>query len=107
MLVSLKVRGGQLAASPLLRSTVYELDTAGLHAADRKLLERLIAAARDTKVPAPNLRAPEAESLTVTIASDGAETTMRQTEASMSEEFRKLTDWLKTHAKPLKRSGAK
>lgn len=99
MRVTLKTRGGYLAASPKMRGLVHEVDSETLGVGAQAELRRLVESAKTAESMQGSESAVEAESHLITVDSDGESLTLRQTDDAMSPEFRNLAKWIKDHSR--------
>lgn len=97
MKVTFAQHGGQAAGIYLQRPPLV-IDTAALDEAAATEVRDLVAAAGSAPPRAPNVRRARDEmSYTITIQDDGRETTLSQSDTTMSAEFAKLLAWLRRH----------
>lgn len=96
MKISLSERGG-IAATTRMAMPARVVDVATLPAKDAVVLARLIAAARAAPAPPSGGRPRDAMHYTITIDDGGQTTSLAQGDASMTDDFAALLDWLRDH----------
>ena len=97
MKVSLKIHGGQGAAIYLGRPPRI-VDSDALSEKDATELTRLVAkAAATSSSSSASGKARDAMSYTIEVLDDGKQTTLSQSDVTMSQAFADLLAWLQTH----------
>lgn len=96
MKISLSERGG-MAATTRMATPARVVDVDALPAKDAAVLARLITAARAAPAPTGGGRPRDAMHYTITIDDDGQTTSLAQGDASMTDDFAALLEWLRDH----------